>query len=46
MRWAEVADEPEVIARIMSKHGLRVRTPPPPYKPSPPTGQLRLRFGS
>ena len=28
MRWAEVADEPEVIARIMSKHGLRVRTPP------------------
>jgi hypothetical protein len=46
MRWAEVADKPEVIARIMSKHGLRVRTPPPPYKPSPPTGQLRLRFGS
>ena len=46
MRWAEIADNPEAIARIMSKHGLQVRTPPPPYTPSHPKGQLRLRFGS
>jgi hypothetical protein len=44
MRWAEVADRPEVIARLMRKHGFEVRTPPPPYKPPPPTGQLTLRF--
>ena len=41
----EVADNPKAIARIMSKHGFEVRTPPPPHTPSPPTGQLRLRFG-
>jgi hypothetical protein len=39
MRWADVADQPEVIAHIMSKHGVEVRTPPPP-----PKGQLRLRL--
>jgi hypothetical protein len=46
MRWAEVADNPQAIHRIMSKHGLQARTPPPPHKPSPPKGQLQLRFGS
>ena len=45
MRWAEVGDNPKAIARIMSRHGFEMRTPPPPYPPSPPMGQLRLRFG-
>jgi hypothetical protein len=45
MRWTEVADHPEAISRLMQKHGLSARAPPPPWHPSVPSGQLRLAFG-
>ena len=45
MRWAEVADNPEAIARLMHKHGLEARAPPPPWHPSIPLGQLKLKLG-
>jgi hypothetical protein len=45
MRWVEVADNPEAAARLMQKHGLEARAPPPPWHPSTPPGQLKLKLG-
>ena len=38
-RWLEAATKPEAIARLLAKHGLGPRPPPPT---SGPRGQLRL----
>ena len=38
-RWLEAATKPDAIARLLAKHGLGPRPPPPR---SPPRGQLRL----
>jgi hypothetical protein len=44
MRCAEVANDARTIARVLAEHGLTPRTPPPPYPPPLPRGQLRLKF--
>ena len=41
MRWIEAATAPDAIARLLAKHGLGPRPPPPT---SAPLGQLRLTF--
>jgi len=42
-RWLEAATKPEAIAKLLARHGLGPRPPPPP---SAPRGQLRLAFPS
>ena len=46
MRWAEVAEHPNAIARLLQRYGLTVRTPPPPHQTPPRASreQLRLRL--
>ena len=38
-RWLEAATKPDAIARLLAKHGLGPRPPPPRWAPR---GQLRL----
>jgi hypothetical protein len=43
MRLLETATRSEAIARLLAKHGLGPRPPPPPLAQSPP-GQLTFAF--
>jgi hypothetical protein len=43
MRWVQAATTEEAITRVLAKHGLG-RRPPPPRAPPVPVGQLRLPF--
>ena len=42
MRWVEAATQKDAIGRLMAKHGLGPRPPPP--EPFTPLGQVRLPF--
>lgn len=43
-RWLEAATTPEALARVLAKHGLGARAPPPELRAR--TAQLRLAFPS
>jgi hypothetical protein len=44
MRWVEAATSAEAIARLLAKHGLAPRPPPPSRTPPSSNGQLSFAF--
>jgi hypothetical protein len=49
MRWVEAATTADAIARLMAKHGLAPRPPPPRRRPrgaARAVGQLDLPLGT
>jgi Putative transposase len=44
LRWVEAATTPEAISRLLAKHGLGPRPPPPSRSPPIPEGQLSFAF--